>query len=91
MPDVFICRRGASGRCRDPLCQKPIAWVILTASGKRHPIDEAPAPDGNIAITGNSKAGRQAVVLSRAARESRDGPLYVSHFATCAAAERFRR
>lgn len=78
-------------KCSDPLCRREIAWVTLTATGRKHPIDPAPEPHGSIAINGTSESGRHAVVLSRAARESWDGPLYVSHFATCVAAGRFRR
>ena len=82
----------SDGKCSASICRAEIAWVTLTATGKKHPIDRAPEPHGNIAITGKDEAGRpQAVVLSRALRESWDGPLYVSHFATCRAAGRFRR
>lgn len=91
MAEAIVCRRGRAGLCSDPLCQRPIAFVVMIASGKLLPIDRAPEPHGSVAITGKDSRDRPTgVVLSKAARETWDGPLYVPHFATCVASERFR-
>lgn len=80
------------GRCSDPQCQRPIAFIIMTATGRQLPVDRAPEPHGSVAITGKDGKDRpMGVVLSKAARGMWEGPLYVPHFATCPAAERFRR
>jgi len=66
-------------------------WAI-TESGKRNPFDAEPSPKGNSALA----LGADGIVRSRVVpKDQRAGmfsePLYLSHFATCPEAERFRR
>lgn len=74
-------------RCRS--CRQPIWWVWMP-SGKRMPVDRAPAPAGTVRIwqAGDRLAGD---VVPAARRASCDEPLYLSHFATCPAAWAYRR
>jgi hypothetical protein len=81
-------------RCRS--CKKPIIWAI-TEKNKRIPIDPKPAANGNIALVdrGNfllplahyKSAG--LIAAMRAAEPTT--PLFLSHFATCPDAARFRK
>jgi hypothetical protein len=68
--------------CRS--CEAPITWVV-TASGKRMPLDEAPAATGNMVIVD----GVARFVSAEDLRLIR--PTYTSHFATCPDAATHRR
>jgi hypothetical protein len=75
-----------NGRCRS--CAAPIAWRH-TVGGKRIPLDLAPSAGGNIAVSDH----RTAVTLSadEVAAAAADVPRYVSHFATCPDAAKWRK
>lgn len=62
-------------------CRKPIRWVV-TANGKRMPIDPAPSTDGNLVLDDRGVAHFDW----RPGRAK-----YVSHFATCPNAAQHRR
>ena len=71
-------------------CKKPIVWVY-TEAGKRMPMDPLPAATGNIVYSGD---GPDRV---RVLKKEDEGDLFlqglqrfVSHFATCTFADRFR-
>lgn len=76
-------------RCRD--CDRPIRWIRILPSRKRHPIDAAAVGDGTIEIAlgkgGEIWWGR---VLTRAQRANYVGRLFMSHFATCPFSEQRR-
>lgn len=78
-------------RCRS--CHAEILWVV-TAAGRRMPVDAEPVEGGNVAITGvNGRQQFAAVVLGPADRlraELDDGRRYVSHYATCPDADQWR-
>lgn len=76
--------------CRS--CRAPVRWV-LTQAGKRMPLDPAPTPVGNIALTEETVDG---VPVVRYLGKSAGADLfatdrYVSHFATCPEAKVHRR
>jgi hypothetical protein len=71
--------------CRS--CSAPIVWIKLTG-GRRMPIDPDPVEGGNIRAWPERGTGE---VLSATGIEQADGPLYVSHFATCPQAGEWRR
>ena len=79
MPMIDSATGGEVGTCRG--CGKVIVWVVMD-SGKRMPIDPNPVPTGNIVCT-NGK-GRQVPT-------PHDVEARLSHFATCAQADRFKR
>lgn len=75
-------------RCRS--CQAPLRWG-LTKSGKSMPLDLESHPDGTVELTDaqDPRELPEARVLAKKSRRS-GGPRYVSHFATCIHAERWR-
>ena len=54
-------------------CGAAVTWV-LTASGKRMPVDPIPIAGGNIELTGE---------VATYVKPDSDTKRYVSHFATC--------
>lgn len=68
------------GRCR--ACDAPMGWC-KTADGKDAPIDIEPHPDGNLVID------QDGVALY--AQRGSFPVMYLSHFATCIHADRFKR
>jgi len=71
---------GAAGKCKG--CEAPIEW-FRSADGKNIPLDTVEHPDGNIVID------HDGVALYA---ERGSFPLmFLSHFATCVEADRFRR
>lgn len=65
-------------------CGAPMIWTVTAINGKAIPLDAEPVPEGNIVIID----GRAVVTTEPAAV----GELrYVSHFATCPEAKRFRK
>ena len=79
-------------RCRSPHCDAPIRWLV-TANGKRIPVDEEPNPEGNVQL-GYVGGAEVAIVLNdpadRAAAQVAGVTLYMPHHATCPDVGRFR-
>lgn len=65
-------------------CAAPIMF-LPTATGKRIPLNAAPAPTGNMVIR-DGVAG-----VARADEVVSNVPRYLSHFVTCPDAAKFRR
>lgn len=78
----------ADDRCERG-CGDSFAWA-RTHKGKRIPIDLTPNPSGNIALYRESDAGLpRATIMAKG--DVPKGDRYLSHFATCPDAARFRR
>lgn len=75
---------------REPGCGASIRWVTL--NDKPHPIDPEPSKKGSLIVVRPEGFARPAevVLIPKVQRETYKGDLYVSHFATCSVAERFR-
>ena len=76
-------------------CNADIEWV-MTEKGKRMPMDAEPVEGGNLVLTGATIRGaREVRYLTKKAQPSpllgESEETYVSHFATCPEAERYRR
>lgn len=71
LPPVTPCRS----------CRAPVRWVV-TSKGKKMPIDDEPAPNGNIEI-------QKGVAVYVRAEEN--VARFWSHFATCADATGWRQ
>ena len=69
-------------------CGASFAWAITT-KGRRMPVDPTPVPKGNLAL-GTDHLGVLQVFIVGPGDEVK-GDRYVSHFATCPNASRFRR
>ena len=86
-----MCMNSNVGTCRG--CGAPIIW-IKTASGKAMPCDAKPVmywrdvcgPERIVTKDGHVVTGR---LMGDALSPTGTG--YISHFATCPAADRFRR
>ena len=84
---------GTPAKCS--ACGAAIVWAV-TAKGKRMPVDPEPVVGGNLVL---ELAGSGAIVRVQTAAEKAEaaavgkvlGTRYVSHFATCPAAARFRK
>ena len=81
-------------KCRS--CNAEIVFA-KTPAGKAMPVNEQPAPNGNVALIVRDGV-KIAVVLDRSGRAptadlqpSPDAPRYISHFATCPGAAGFRK
>jgi hypothetical protein len=82
-------------RCRS--CNAPIRWAVSLANGKALPLDETPAETGNVWLHEAGEEGGNVDVaevlagdrLDRARKAEID--LYLSHFATCPDAGRWRK
>jgi hypothetical protein len=59
-------------------CGAQIRWVKMTGSGKSMPLDDTPSPQGTVAV--DQGVGH---VLKGLAIVEYEGPLFISHFATC--------
>lgn len=60
----------------------------------RMPVDPQPADDGNVQIdldTVTASGAHPATVLGPLETYDHDGPLHLSHFATCPDADKWRR
>lgn len=84
-------------------CKAPITWT-LTENGKRMPIDAEPVAEGNIEIVGETRrhladGGTETTPVIRVLKKGEGDTLpglsapsrYVSHFATCPDAGKFRK
>lgn len=69
--------------CRS--CDAEIIWAVSEKTGKPMPIDAAPSPLGNLIVIN----GRARVATTDDDRLHR--PKYMSHFASCANAEEWRK
>lgn len=76
--------------CRS--CGAAVRWE-LTPAGKRMPLDPEPSPQGNVAIYGGPAMVAVALTADQLAAHNVaiDGPLYLSHFATCPNADQHRK
>ena len=74
-------------KCRS--CGRPIIWTITT-KGKRMPVDANPDPNGNIALDELADGTVRASVTGPSPALITE-PRYMSHFATCPEAARWRR
>lgn len=71
-------------RCRS--CDAPVLWA-RTVTGKLIPLDTEPSDGGNLVLDD----GRALIYDHTTSNEMFAPPLYVSHFATCPQADRWRR
>lgn len=69
--------------CRS--CGAPIRWV-KTEAGKAMPLDAEPAVDGNICLEDGV-----AHYVPRHDNDSKAGPYFKSHFATCPQRKQWRK
>jgi len=79
-------------------CSAKIIWAV-TPAGKRMPVDAKPSADGKLILS--AQVGPQGIKINDPPlviderTVDQDGPKggdrYISHFATCPAADRFRR
>lgn len=72
--------------CRS--CGAPIRWTI-SAKGRRLPIDPEPSPDGNITLEDRGQYREPRAVAHTV--KAPDVVYYISHFATCPDAKKWRR
>ena len=76
--------------CRS--CGAEILWA-RTVAGKAIPLDAEPRPDGNVRIAPIGGIDAALVLTDPAERAAAqiEGPVYVTHFATCPNAAEHRR
>jgi hypothetical protein len=75
--------------CRS--CGAPILWAISLA-GILSPIDPNPVAGGNVALDLDRDPPLATFDNAKTREQKTDpGPRYVSHFATCPDAQRFRK
>lgn len=79
-------------RKRCTSCHARVIWT-WTDEATRMPVDDGPAPNGNVLLMRYETRIVAAVLSDKEARRRRAKgiPLYLSHFATCPNAERHRR
>jgi len=65
-------------RCKS--CGASIIWAE-TSSGKAHPVNALPAPDGNAALFPGPGSGKLLVLFGKAVRGAAER--FRSHFSTC--------
>ena len=68
-------------------CKAPIFWVTMVPSNRKMPVNTVPSPEGNVSIDWNVWEG---IVLTKESLSFFQGPLYISHFATCPYAQAHR-
>lgn len=74
--------------CRS--CGKPVVWAKVQVTGSPIPLDPDPAPNGNIRL--HTKPECEVLSQAQIKQAKQDGvALYVSHFATCPEANRWRK
>lgn len=72
-------------------CKAPLLWVVMTGTGKKNPLDVQPAALGNVRLTGQYQGDAPiAGAVTKASPAQPGEKLYVSHFATCPKASRFK-
>jgi len=75
-------------------CGAEVRWVFLEPKGSRAPLNVHPSATGNIILLEGGEQARvlnAAELIARKALPGGPGPLYTSHFATCANAAYHRR
>lgn len=84
-------------RCASEKCRAEIVFVLLARKVRgeerfgRHPVDVAPAPGGTIYVIRDGRSSRNLIGHSIPAAERRGrADLYISHYATCPDADRWR-
>lgn len=87
-----------TGKGKTRGCGQPIEWVVTEATGSPMPIDAEPVEGGNLIKLDSTLDDGTAIVhyLTKAERAGETlfaipTDRYVSHFATCPNAKRFRR
>lgn len=84
--------------CRS--CRAPLLWAVTAAKGKAIPLDPDPHPDGNVELgrrveTADGRSAPLAHVVDRRQEALFEEPStparYLSHFATCPDADRYRK
>jgi hypothetical protein len=84
-------------KIRDCSCGKRIFFAVNKKTRNVEPIEAEPREDGNIEIcgTGESKQGTSMPVVRHLAKGEvplfRNGDRFISHFAECPHADRYRR
>lgn len=63
-------------------CKAEIFWATTEKNGKAHPINYAPDPEGNVVIIAPADP-REPLVASMDVGFRKNGPRYMTHFATC--------
>ena len=84
---------GTPAKCS--ACGSEIVWAV-TAKGERMPVDPEPIVGGNLILdlSGSGATARVQTAAEKAEAAAAGhvlGTRYVSHFATCPAAARFRK
>ena len=77
-------------KCRSASCGASIYWVI-TADGKRMPIDANPDPAGGFVVTLKDDGSLHAEAFMGLLPEHAGRKRYTSHFASCCDADSFRK
>ena len=77
-------------------CNAPLIWLKAEPSGKNpnpkpNPINALPSEHGNLEINRENGTYRILNGAQRAEAEANNKPLYLSHFASCQDAKKFRR
>jgi hypothetical protein len=77
-------------------CKAPIVFAVTSKTGRRIPLDTTTSRDGNIAIVGRTAQGTPIAHVFRQAdldlaRVYGAVDLYLSHFASCPNADRWRK
>lgn len=88
----WIKREPEENSMNDPVkcsrCPAQIRFVTMAKSGKPNPLDATPAENGNVWI---DEEGKGHTITKGEEYVASRGPLYISHFATCPAAQHFRK
>lgn len=81
-----------SSKCRS--CDRPIVWTA-TEHGKKMPVDlepvETTAGPGLFVLRPNKGGAPRSIAVTPGFFDGNPEPAYVSHFATCPHADRWRR
>ncbi len=80
----------APAKCRGENCGATIYWVI-TADGKRMPINAQPDPGGGFVVTPHDDGSLTAEVFHGLLPEHIGRKRFTSHFAVCPDADTFRK
>ncbi len=73
--------------CRS--CGAEIKWTVMLG-GKKNPVDIDPVPNGNLILFENNGLS-EVIAVSFDPEKHAGKPRYVSHFATCPTANKWRK
>lgn len=73
-------------RCKT--CLAPIFYAIVASTGKLIPINAEPSIDGNVIIREGNNSGKS---YAKVTKKEDPEAIYVSHFATCGQAKKWRK